>query len=139
MQRVRKVILALALIGLSAPAFGEEPASDTATTAPAAVSPTNPAPAAQSKLGELIATRLAQFVDRKPEQTAVEAFYRERTFQPIWSENGVALPRARAAVEYLAKVASEGLDPRDYPRPDFSRDMDEQTAAANDLQLTARS
>ena len=139
MQRVREVILALALIGLAAPAFGEEPASDTGTTAPAAVSPenANPAPAAQSKLGEMIATRLAQFVDRKPEQTAVEAFYRERTFQPIWSENGVALPRARAAVEYLAKVASEGLDPRDYPTPDFSRDMNEQTVAANDLQLTA--
>ena len=139
MQRVRKVILALALIGLAAPAFGEEPASDTGTTAPAAVSPenVNPAPAAQSKLGETIATRLAQFVDRKPEQTAVEAFYRERTFQPIWSENGVAFPRARAAVEYLAKVASEGLDPRDYPAPDFSRDMDQQTAAVNELQLTA--
>ena len=139
MQRVREVILALALIGLAAPAFGEEPASDTGTTAPAAVSPenANPAPAAQSKLGEMIATRLAQFVDRKPEQTAVEAFYRERTFQPIWSENGVALPRARAAVEYLAKVASEGLDPRDYPTPDFSRDVNEQTVAANDLQLTA--
>ena len=92
MQRVREVILALALIGLAAPAFGEEPASDTGTTAPATLSPenVNPAPAAQSKLGEMIATRLAQFVDRKPEQTAVEAFYRERSFQPIWSENGVA-------------------------------------------------
>jgi L,D-transpeptidase YcbB len=144
MQRVRKVILALALIGLSAPAFGEEPASDAATTAPAAVPPetANPAatpaaPASQSKLKDLIATRLAQVVDHKPEQTAAEAFYRARAFQPIWSENGVALPRARAASEYLAKVASEGLDPRDYPTPDFSRDMDAQTAAANDLQLTA--
>ena len=37
----------------------------------------------------------------------------------------------------MAKVAVEGLDPRDYPTPDFSRDMNEQTAAANDLQLTA--
>ena len=144
MQRVRKVILALALIGLSATAFGEEPASDAATTAPAAVPPetANPAatpaaPASQSKLKDLIATRLAQVVDHKPEQTAAEAFYRARAFQPIWSENGVALPRARAASEYLAKVASEGLDSRDYPTPDFSRDMDAQTAAANDLQLTA--
>jgi hypothetical protein len=93
MQRVRKVILALALIGLSAPAFGEEPASDAATTAPAAVPPetANPAatpaaPASQSKLKDLIATRLAQVVDHKPEQTAAEAFYRARAFQPIWSE-----------------------------------------------------
>src|SRR5262249_59647934 len=87
-----------------------------------------------SKLEELVTTRGAQFNDRKPEQAAVEAFYRERGFQPIWSANGTALPRTRAAVEYLAKVAFEGLDPRDYPTPDFSRDMSE---AANELQLTA--
>ena len=102
----------------------------------------NPAPAPaetapQTKLQELIRTRLSQIVDRKPEQAAVGAFYRERSYQPIWSANGVALPRTRAAVEYLGKVAVEGLDPRDYPTPDFSRDMNEQTAAANDLQLTA--
>ena len=144
MQRVCKVTLALAIIGLSAPAFGEAGEPDTATTAPAEVSPgiSNPAPAPaetapQTKLQELIRTRLSQIVDRKPEQAAVGAFYRERSYQPIWSANGVALPRTRAAVEYLGKVAVEGLDPRDYPTPDFSRDMNEQTAAANDLQLTA--
>lgn len=145
MQRVCKVILALAIIGLlSAPALGEAGEPDTATTAPAEVSSdiSNPAPAPaetapHTKLEELIRTRLSQLVDRKPEQAAVEAFYRERSYQPIWSANGVALPRTRAAVEYLGKVAVDGLDPRDYPTPDFSRDMNGQTAAVNDLQLTA--
>jgi murein L,D-transpeptidase YcbB/YkuD len=148
---------------MSAPAFGQTPAAaDAPDSAPgqaapaktpqapaetpeaSAQAPQNTNPAATegltrpaSKLEELITTRGAQFNDRKSEQAAVEAFYRERGFQPIWSANGTALPRTRAAVEYLAKVAFEGLDPRDYPTPDFSRDMSEETAAANELQLTA--
>jgi L,D-transpeptidase YcbB len=113
--------------------------SQTPSAGPAASKPTpaleNPRPA--SKLQELVTTRLGRFVDRKAEQAAVEAFYRERAFQPIWSANGVALPRTRTAVEYLAKVSSEGLDPRDYPTPDFSRDMSEEAAAANEIGLTA--
>jgi L,D-transpeptidase YcbB len=102
------------------------------STAPAAENPRS-----SSKLEQVITTRLAQFVDRKPEQQAIEAFYRDRAFQPIWSANGIALPRARAAGDYLARVASEGLDPRDYPRPDLSRDLSEEAAAAAELELTA--
>jgi murein L,D-transpeptidase YcbB/YkuD len=149
MQFVREAILTLALLGV-APAFGETPALDTTDpaaehTAPAEMPSANPAssapaianPRPASKLEELITTRLAQFVDRKPEQGAVEVFYRERAFQPVWSANGVALPRTRTAIDYLSRVASEGLDPRDYPTPDFSRDMSEETAAANEVGLTA--
>ena len=156
MQFVRAAILTLTIFGV-APAFGETPAfnadaadsttqatptetqqatpAETQQNANPAASEVLPRPA--SKLEALITARLAQFVDRKPEQAAVEAFYRGRAFQPIWSANGVALPRTRAAVEYLARVASEGLDPRDYPTPDFSLDMSEETAAASEIQLTA--
>jgi murein L,D-transpeptidase YcbB/YkuD len=163
MRLVRGGFLALALIAMSAPAFGQTPAAaDEPDSAPGQAAPartpqapaetpeasaetpqsTNPAsaealPRPASKLEELITTRGAQFNDRKSEQAAVEVFYRERGFQPIWSANGIALPRTRAAVEYLAKVVFEGLDPRDYPTPDFSRDMSEETAAANEVQLTA--
>src|SRR5262245_748791 len=163
MRLVAGGFLALALIGMLAPAFGQTPAAaDAPDSAPgqaapaktpqapaetpeaSAQAPQNTKPAGTeamtrpaSKLEELITTRGAQFNDRKSEQAAVEAFYRERGFQPIWSANGTALPRTRAAVEYLAKVAFEGLDPRDYPTPDFSRDMSEETAAASELQLTA--
>jgi murein L,D-transpeptidase YcbB/YkuD len=150
MRLVRGGFLALALIGMSAPAFGQTPAAsaDAPDSAPGQVAPAqtpqnaNPAatealPRPASKLEELITTRLAQFIDRKSEQAAVETFYRERAFQPIWSADGTALPHTRTAVEYLAKVAFVGLDSRDYPTPDFSRAMSEETAAANDLQLTA--
>src|SRR5262245_30432904 len=151
MQILRKSILTLVLLG-AAPAFAQVASPDSTTSestagqgSPAETENANPQPSAPaienprpaSKLEELITSRLARFVDRKPEQTAVEAFYRERSFQPIWSANGAALPRTRSAVEYLARVAFEGLDSRDYPIPDFSRDMNEETAAANELQLTA--
>jgi len=150
MQFVRESFLTLVLLG-TAPAFAQAPSpnatpetsagqalpseTENATPAPSAPAIENPRPA--SKLEELIASRLARFVDRKPEQAAVEAFYRERSFQPIWSANGAALSRTRNAIDYLARVAYQGLDPRDYPAPDFSRDVNEETAAANELQLTA--
>jgi L,D-transpeptidase YcbB len=151
MQILRESVLTLVLLG-AAPALAQAPTPNTTTpesTAGQALSaetenanPPSPTPAIEnprpaSKLEELITSRLARFVDRKPEQAAVDAFYRERSFQPIWSANGVALPRTRTAVDYLGRVAYEGLDPRDYPTPDFSRDMNEEAAAANELQLTA--
>src|SRR4029453_16204621 len=151
MQILRESVLTLVLLG-AAPAFAQVPSPNATTSEPTAgqrspaetenANPTPSAPAIEdprpaSMLEELIASRLARFVDRKPEQAAVEAFYRERSFQPIWSANGVALPRTRSAGEYLARVAYQGLDSRDYPIPDFSRDMNEETAAVNELQFTA--
>ncbi len=86
------------------------------------------------KLEDLIATRLAEVIPRKPEQEAVEAFYRARGFQPLWTSNGAATARALAASDYLKNVANEGLDPRDYPVPVFSglSNLD----AKNELKLT---
>jgi murein L,D-transpeptidase YcbB/YkuD len=155
MQILRESVLTLVLLGAApalAQAQAQAPAPNTTTPESTAgqalpaetenANPASPTPAIEnprpaSKLEELITSRLARFVDRKPEHAAVEAFYRERSFQPIWSANGVALPRTRSAVDYLARVAYEGLDPRDYPTPDFSRDMNEEAAATSELQLTA--
>jgi L,D-transpeptidase YcbB len=136
MQLVRDVVLACAFIGILTPAFGQAPAPAPAgSEGPSLTAPETPA-RAPSKLEELITKRLPQFVDRKPEQKAVEAFYQERGFQPVWSTNGAISPRARAAAGYLANVATEGLDPNDYPVPRFNGEMTEEVAAANDLQLT---
>lgn len=137
MQLFRHVVLACAFIGMLTPAFGQAPAPGAAGSEGSSLTvPETPA-SPQSKLEELITKGLPKFVDRKSEQAAVETFYRERGFQPLWSTNGAASPRARAAAAYLANVASEGLDPNDYPVPRFSGEMTEDVAAANDLQLTA--
>ena len=133
MQFIRESILTLVLLG-TAPAFAQAPSpnvtpeSTAGQTLPAETENANPPPSAPaienplpaSKLEELIASRLARIVDRKPEQAAVEAFYRERSFQPIWSANGVVLPRTRSAIVYLTQVAYQGLDPRDTRRLIFS-------------------
>src|SRR5262247_3282478 len=142
MQFVRESFLTLVLLG-TAPAFAQAPSPNATpeTSAgqalPSETENATPAPSAPAIENPRPASKLARFVDRKPEQAAVEAFYRERSFQPIWSANGAALSRTRNAIDYLARVAYQGLDPRDYPAPDFSRDVNEETAAANELQLTA--
>jgi len=51
---------------------------------------------------------------------AVEAFYSARDFAPLWVENSAESARAKAAAAYLAGVAADGLDPADYPVPNFS-------------------
>jgi murein L,D-transpeptidase YcbB/YkuD len=137
MQLFRDAVFACAFIGMLTPAFGQTPAPAATGSEGSSVTVPETPVQPQSKLEDLIAKRLPQFVDRKPEQAAVEAFYRERGFQPVWSANGSVSPRARAAVGYLANVASEGLDPSDYPVPRFGGEMAEDVAAANDLQLTA--
>ena len=88
------------------------------------------------KLQELIATRLADFIERKPDQTAVEAYYRERGFQPLWTSNGEPTERAAEVIEFLKNVASEGLDPSDYPTPNLAAKATDAGAAANELKLT---
>jgi murein L,D-transpeptidase YcbB/YkuD len=125
-------------------AQGATPGEDAAFAATPPLQPSftptavqQPLPQTSSSLERLITTRLGQFIERKPEQTAVAAFYQARSFTPLWSANGVALPRAQAALDHLAKVAAEGLDPRDYSVPQLSETMSEESAASADLKLTA--
>jgi murein L,D-transpeptidase YcbB/YkuD len=68
-------------------------------------------------LRSLIANDLYQHVPRKEDRPAIEAFYRNRSFAPIWIRNGAPLPRVREATEFLHDVGADGLDPSDYPRP----------------------
>ena len=50
---------------------------------------------------------------------------------------GAADARAKAAIAYLAQVDSVGLDPNDYPTPDFKSAVTAETLAADELALTA--
>ena len=53
---------------------------------------------------------------RKQERAAVEAFYRDRGFAPLWIAKGEPNARAKAAIAHLAAADADGLDPADYPR-----------------------
>jgi L,D-transpeptidase YcbB len=121
---------------VAAPALQVAPAVPIeATPAPVVQLPPADLGVAQ-KLQELIATRLADFIERKPDQTAVEAYYRERGFQPLWTSNGAPTERAAEVIEFLKNVASEGLDPSDYPTPNLAAKATDAGAAANEFKLT---
>ena len=91
--------------------------------------------ALSERLQDLIANKLQQYVTRPQDRTAVEAFYRERDFAPLWVNAAGALPSTRKAVDFLHGVAADGLDPKDYPTPTFA-DRDPTRLAADELTLT---
>lgn len=71
------------------------------------------------KLRELIALRGERFLSRKEERDAVEVFYRDRGFKPLWIENGAEAQRTAAAVAYIKGIDADGMEPADYPAPNF--------------------
>ena len=91
--------------------------------------------ALSERLQDLIANKLQQYVARLQDRTAVEAFYRERDFTPLWVNAAGVLPSTRKAVDFLHGVAADGLEPKDYPTPTFA-DLDPTRLAADELTLT---
>lgn len=87
------------------------------------------------KLRDMIAAKTVRF-DKKNEAAAVEAFYKARDFAPIWSKAGAADARAKAVISRLQDAASEGLDAREYPVPDFAAATSPDALAEAELRLT---
>ncbi len=113
-----------------------EPAKDTAK-APAT---SNIAAADQpvaEKIKDLLQARAARIFNRKDERVAAEAFYKERSYAPLWIENGAAASRAKAAVARLKAADADGLTAADYPVPDFAAASTPDALADADLKLTA--
>jgi L,D-transpeptidase YcbB len=101
---------------------------------------TNPAIAAEDaamadQLRDLIENRVSQFVHRAHDRAGILAFYQGRNFAPLWIENGKPAARMEQAAKFLRSVAADGLDPADYPAPDFG-DTDPAKLAADELTLT---
>ena len=61
-----------------------------------------------------------RMVPRKADREGVEQFYKGRDYAPLWVANGKLDDRAKAAIAYLKQVDTDGLDPNDYPAPDFA-------------------
>ncbi|MCF8477854.1 MAG: L,D-transpeptidase family protein [Pseudolabrys sp.] len=90
------------------------------------------------KLRELITGKaLDRAVDRKADRAGVEAFYKARDYAPIWVHDGAEDARAKSAIAYLGKADEVGLDPRDYPTPDFASAITADALAEAELKLTA--
>jgi murein L,D-transpeptidase YcbB/YkuD len=117
--------------------------------APATVAPaTEPAKAQAStvaatdqpvadKIKDLLTVRGSRIFDRKDERVAAEAFYKERSYAPIWIDNGAASARGKAAAARLKAADGDGLNASDYPLPDFAAATTPDALAEAELKLTA--
>ncbi len=125
-----------------------------ATTAPPATTATIPAepfkealkastvaPADQpvaERLRDIFGTKSARYFDRKNERAAVEKFYTARDFAPQWTQAGQLTDSGKGVIARLKDAASEGLNPADYPVPDFAAATSSPDLLAEaELKLTA--
>jgi len=98
-------------------------------TAPAAEPAKEPvkvstvAPADQpvaDRLRDMLGTKSLRYFDRKNERAAVEKFYTARDYAPQWTQAGKLTDSGKGVIARLKDAASEGLNPADYPVPDFA-------------------
>jgi L,D-transpeptidase YcbB len=91
-------------------------------------------PVAQ-QLRELTEGKFSQFVPREQDRAGVLAFYKARNFAPLWVVDGKEAPRTRQVADFLSKVGADGLNPEDYPAPQFSG-TDSAKLAGSELSMT---
>jgi murein L,D-transpeptidase YcbB/YkuD len=109
---------------LPAATAGTAPNPTTATEQTAAPDPMASLDPADRMIAEKIRDLLAAKSDRifasKKERTAVEAFYQNRNFAPLWLDKGMENERSRSAIARLKNADSDGLEVRDYRTPNFT-------------------
>jgi murein L,D-transpeptidase YcbB/YkuD len=117
-----------------------EPAKEPAKTvaAPAA----SPVPVADNPVGEKVRELITgkqfdRLVNHKVDRAGVEAFYSGRNYTPLWVSDNAANARAKDAITYLAQADAVGLDPNDYPTPDFKAATSPDALAEAEIKLTA--
>ncbi|MBN8961235.1 MAG: L,D-transpeptidase family protein [Rhizobiales bacterium] len=117
----------------------KEPAAAPAAQEPAKTA-SKVAPADQpvaDKLRDTLQTQASKFFDRKNERAAVEKFYAARDYAPLWTEGGTLTARAKSVVSRLNDAAADGLNPAEYPVPNFGSATGPDALAEADLKLTA--
>src|SRR4051794_22619581 len=129
-------------------------ANDAATATPPAATATAPAvepakepvkvstvaPADQpvaDRLRDMLGAKSLRYFDRKNERAAVEKFYTTRDYAPQWTQAGKLTDSGKGVIARLKDAASEGLNPTDYPVPDFAAASSPDQLAEAELKLTA--
>jgi murein L,D-transpeptidase YcbB/YkuD len=126
-----------------APAAAAAPATANAPSAEPAKEPVKAAsnvPAEDQqvaeKLRETLAGKTLRTFDRKNERAAVEKFYSERDYAPVFTQGGKLTATAKGVIARLKDAASDGLNPEDYAVPDFAAASPDALADA-ELKLAA--
>jgi murein L,D-transpeptidase YcbB/YkuD len=124
------------------------PAAPAPEAAPATVATPTPAPAPapvvvaspdqplRDAIRDLVSGKLSRVIDRKPERTAVEAFYSSRDYEPIWVGMSGATERGKQAINHLRHADADGMDPTDYPVPSIQADAAPAALADAEMRLT---
>jgi L,D-transpeptidase YcbB len=89
------------------------------------------------KLREAFGAKAQRYFDRKAERAAVEKFYTARDYAPIWTQGGKLTGSGKGVVARLKDAGSDGLNPADYPVPDFAAATTPDALADAELKLTA--
>jgi L,D-transpeptidase YcbB len=117
------------------PDQAEAPAAG--ATPPAAATPTETVDATiTDQLHQLASGKFDRVLGGKSLRAEIEKYYSAHNYAPLWITDGQANDRANAAMKYLGHVDADGLEPVDYPVPDF-KSSDASTLAQAELQLTA--
>ena len=126
------------------PAATTTPATATAPAAEPAREPakaaSNVAPADQpvaDRLREMLAAKSLRYFDRKNERAAVEKFYAAREYAPQWTQAGKLTDAGKGVIARLKGAAADGLDPAEYPTPDFAAAASPDQLAEAELKLTS--
>jgi L,D-transpeptidase YcbB len=93
------------------------------------------APVTES-LRDLANGKFDRLLGGKKERAAIDAYYSSRDYAPLWLTDGKPNARAQAAIAYLGHVDADGLDPTDYPTPNFASMSDPAALAEAELRLT---
>ncbi len=86
---------------------------------------------------ELANGKFDRIIGGKKERATIDAFYSARNYAPLWITDGKANARAKAAIAYLGHVDADGLNPADYPVPDFAAISDPAALADAEMKLSA--
>src|SRR5262249_25525469 len=123
------------------PAASESTPADRAaapepTAAPDPLASLDPAdrPVAE-KLRDLLSTKADKLFAGKKERAAVEAFYQNRNFAPLWLDQGGENARAGAVIARMKSADTDGLEPGDYKPPSFAG-LSPDALAEAELKLT---
>ncbi|WP_426439999.1 L,D-transpeptidase family protein [Bradyrhizobium genosp. P] len=122
----------------SAPATAAAPAAELAKEPVKAAStvPAEDQPVAD-KLRELLASKSLRTFDRKAERAAAEKFYSTRDYAPVFTQAGKLTEAGKGVIARLKDAAADGLNPADYPVPDFTAATSPDALADADLKLAA--
>src|SRR5580658_5845282 len=92
--------------------------------------------AISEKLRDLATGKFDRMLGGKKERAAIEAYYASRDYAPLWLTDGKPNAGAQAAIVYLGHVDAAGLEPGDYPTPNFATLSDASALAEAELRLS---